>query len=103
MPPYSPDLNPIEEAFAQLKQLMRKHRILAQSFESFEEFLRLGLEEVAKDAKGHFRKCRLGRTTLRDDDDMDEDLDEHEDENELLLLVKITSIKALKLLHVYNA
>lgn len=81
MPPYSPDLNPIEEAFAQLKQWFRKHHILAQSFESFEEFLRLGLKEVGQNAKGHFRKCKLDRIAPRDDNDMDDDLNENEDES----------------------
>jgi transposase len=82
LPPYSPDLNPIEEAFAQLKQWFRKHRELADSFANFEDYLRLGLEDTQKAVKGHFRKCRLGRTQPREDDDMEDDFDEHEDVNE---------------------
>ena len=82
LPPYSPDLNPIEEAFAQLKQWFRKHRELSNSFTSFEDYLRLGLEDTQKAVKGHFHKYRLGRTQLRDDDDMEDGFDENEDENE---------------------
>ena len=82
MPPYSPDLNPIEEAFAQLKQWFKKHRVLAESFKNFEDFIRLGLEDVQTAVEGHFRICRLGRTQPREDNDMDDDFDENEDENE---------------------
>jgi hypothetical protein len=35
----------------------------------------MGLAEIATKAKGHFRMCRLGRASPRDDD-MDEDLSE---------------------------
>lgn len=28
MPPYSPDLNPIEEAFSKVKAFIRRHRLL---------------------------------------------------------------------------
>jgi hypothetical protein len=61
---------------------MRKHHVLANSMESFEAFLRLGLEEVQHSARGHFRKCRLGRTLPRDDDDMNDDYNENDDDNE---------------------
>ena len=82
MPPYSPDLNPIEEAFGQLKQWIRKNRVLSESFENFGDFLRLGLEAVGRSTKGHFAKCRLGRTQPRDGNDMYNDFDENLDENE---------------------
>lgn len=82
LPPYSPDFNPIEVAFGQLKQWLKKNRILAGSFDSFEDFLRLGMEQVQTAAKGHFRRCRLGRMFPRDDDDMYGDVEEGMDENE---------------------
>jgi hypothetical protein len=75
-------LNPIEEAFAQLKQWTKKHHQLASTFTLFEDFLRLGMDEVQKVAKGHFTKCRLGRTLPRDDEDMTGDIAEDLDENE---------------------
>jgi hypothetical protein len=39
LPPYSPDLSPIEESFNGLKQWMRRNRTLSASFEGmFEGF-----------------------------------------------------------------
>jgi DDE superfamily endonuclease len=82
LPPYSPDFNPIEQAVAQLKQWIKKNRILATGFGSFEDFLRLGLDEISSKAKGHFRKCMLAEGTVpRDNDDMEGDLPENEDNN----------------------
>jgi hypothetical protein len=82
LPPYSPDFNPIEQVFAQLKQWIKKNRILAPDFADFEDFLEMGLNEIASKAKGHFRKCMLAeRTVPRDDEDMDGDLPENEDDN----------------------
>ena len=79
LPPYSPDLNPIEESFAQLKQWIKKNRILAEQFgDDFAGFLRCGLEAIQSACKGHFCKCQIGRTEPRNDDDMDEELDKHE-------------------------
>ena len=36
-PPYSPDFNPIEESFAELKAWIKKNRNLADDCQSFEE------------------------------------------------------------------
>ena len=53
LPPYSPDLNPIEEAFAKLKALLRKAG--ARSSEALTEAMGRALEAVtAKDAHGFF-------------------------------------------------
>jgi transposase len=84
LPPYSPDLNPIEVAFAQLKQWIKRNRILATDCTSFEDFLRMGLEDIASNVKDHFRNCRLPRAGPRDDEDMDGDLLENEAEDLLL-------------------
>ena len=47
LPPYSPDLNPIEESFAQLKQWIKNNRVLAEQFgDDFVGFLRCGLEAI---------------------------------------------------------
>lgn len=53
LPPYSPDLNPIEEAFAKLKALLR--RAGARSREALIEAMGRALEAVtASDARGFF-------------------------------------------------
>ena len=82
LPPYPPDLNPIE-SFAQLKQWIKKNRVLAEQFgDDFSGFLRCGLEAIQSACKGHFRKYQIGRTEPRNDDDMDGDMDEKLDEHE---------------------
>ena len=53
LPPYSPDLNPIEEAFAKLKALLRKAG--ARTREALIEAMGRALETVtASDARGFF-------------------------------------------------
>ena len=53
LPPYSPDLNPIEEAFAKLKALLRKAG--ARTCEALIEAMGWAIEAVtAKDARGFF-------------------------------------------------
>jgi transposase len=56
LPAYSPDLNPIEEAFSKVKALMRraKARVLEALFEATEEAL---LAVSAEDARGYFEHC----------------------------------------------
>jgi transposase len=56
LPPYSPDLNPIEEAFSKVKHLLRK--IGARTEEALIEAMGLALEAVsARDARGFFVHC----------------------------------------------
>jgi transposase len=53
LPPYSPDLNPIEEAFAKLKTLLR--RAGARTRETLIEAMGRALDAVtASDARGFF-------------------------------------------------
>jgi transposase len=53
LPPYSPDLNPIEEAFAKVKGLMR--RAEARTHEALVETMGKALGAVsARDARGFF-------------------------------------------------
>jgi len=59
LPPYSPDLNPIEEAFAELKAWFKKNYKLAE-FMPFDEFLGIGLEFVKDGAKNHFVRSQIG-------------------------------------------
>jgi transposase len=56
LPPYSPDLNPIEEAFSKIKGLLRKAG--ARSREALTEALGRALEAItSQDARGFFEHC----------------------------------------------
>ena len=56
LPPYSPDLNPIEMAFAKLKQLMRSagHRTMNALWQDVQRMLD---RITTSDAAGFFRHC----------------------------------------------
>jgi transposase len=69
LPPYSPDLNPIEEAFAELKAWCRKHHTEGARM-GFEEFLELAMRSQKDNAREHFSKSRIG-VPLREGDDED--------------------------------
>ena len=56
LPPYSPDLNPIEQAFAKLKASLR--RAQARTFGALVEAMGRALDEItARDASGFLRHC----------------------------------------------
>ena len=56
LPPYSPDLNPIEEAFAKIKSLLRKAE--ARTREALVEAMGQAISAVsARDAQGFFEHC----------------------------------------------
>jgi transposase len=56
LPPYSPDLNPIEEAFSKVKRLLRV--IGARTKEALVEAIGKALDAVgARDARGFFTLC----------------------------------------------
>ena len=56
LPPYSPDLNPIEEAFSKVKGLLR--RVEARSREALIEAMGRSLEAMTvRDALGFFEHC----------------------------------------------
>jgi transposase len=56
LPPYSPDLNPIEQAFAKLKGSLR--RAQARTFGALVEAMGRALSEITgRDASGFFRHC----------------------------------------------
>jgi transposase len=56
LPPYSPDLSPIEEAFSKVKGLLRKAQ--ARSREALVEAMGMALDAVtARDARGFFEHC----------------------------------------------
>jgi transposase len=62
LPAYSPDMNPIEEAFSKVKAVLRraKARVLEALFEATEDAL---LAVSSEDARGYFGHC--GYTTPR--------------------------------------
>jgi len=56
LPPYSPDFNPIEEAFAKIKGLLRKAE--ARSREALLEAMGKAISALgAEDARGFFEHC----------------------------------------------
>lgn len=56
LPPYSPDLSPIEEAFSKIKRLLRKAQ--GRSRQALLEAMGKALDAVsAQDAKGFFEHC----------------------------------------------
>ncbi len=56
LPPYSPDFNPIEEAFSKIKGLVRKAQ--ARTREALVEVIGRALDAVsARDAKAFFEHC----------------------------------------------
>ncbi len=61
LPPYSPDLNPIEQSFAELKAWLRKHGDMASLYTNFADFLRLGLEHFTVEGSmgAHFRSSHI--------------------------------------------
>jgi hypothetical protein len=57
---YSPDLNPIEEAFAELKQWYRANHRLPEYGVDMKTFIQSGLDAIADQVKSHFSKARVG-------------------------------------------
>jgi transposase len=59
LPPYSPDFNPIEEAFAEMKVWMKKNYLLPANTDSFNGFVHCALEALTGKAGNHFRSCHI--------------------------------------------
>lgn len=58
LPPYSPDYNPIESTFKDLKHWIRSNYLLVEQFNKFDEFLEHAIQQVCqRDAKGYFQAC----------------------------------------------
>jgi transposase len=59
LPPYSPDFNPIEQAFSKIKGLLR--RAEARTREALIEAMGIALSAVTtRDARGFFEHCGYG-------------------------------------------
>jgi transposase len=59
LPPYSPDFNPIEEAFAELKAWIRRNNALVEAYESFDGFLNAALNSMTQRPGNHFRSAHI--------------------------------------------
>lgn len=58
LPPYSPDFNPIEEAFSAIKAALRRHEIRFEGPESIPWIIREVVREITPtDALGWFGDC----------------------------------------------
>jgi transposase len=58
LPPYSPDKNPIEVTFKDLKAWIRRHYSDVSAFDRFDNFLNTAVEELCKkDMTAYFRHC----------------------------------------------
>jgi transposase len=58
LPPYSPEFNPIESTFKDLKTWFEKHYRESQNFETFEQFLEYAVQQnCRKDMAKHFSHC----------------------------------------------
>jgi transposase len=59
LPPYSPDYNPIEEAFGEMKAWMRKHYKLQENYQIFDDFLEAAVKYMGQKAGNHFRSAHI--------------------------------------------
>jgi len=59
LPPYSPDYNPIEEAFAEFKAWIKKNYTLADVYEVYNEFLESVLQHLGCKPGNHFHSCHI--------------------------------------------
>jgi len=60
LPPYSPDFNPIEEAFVELKAWYKKNTQMARDYrENFDEFLEFGLRSLVGKPGNHFHSAHI--------------------------------------------
>ena len=61
LPPYSPDLNPIEQLFAKIKAILRT--LAARSKEALWNAIRMALERCDDDEfDGYLKNCGYGST-----------------------------------------
>jgi transposase len=62
LPPYSPDLNPIEKVWSRLKKLLRQAK--ARSFECLWRTIGEALDQIRPDElRNYFAKCGYATTT----------------------------------------
>ena len=59
LPSYSPDFNPIEEAFAELKAWIKKNYALMEVYDTFDQFLECALWYMGGKPGNHFHSCHI--------------------------------------------
>jgi len=59
LPPYSPDFNPIEEAFTELKAWIKKNYALMEVYDTFDQFLERALRYMSEKPSNHFHSCHI--------------------------------------------
>jgi len=59
LPPYSPDFNLIEEAFAEMKAWMKRNNALQSAYEDFTGFIEAALRYMQQKAGNHFRSAGI--------------------------------------------
>ena len=59
LPSYSPDFNPIEEAFTELKAWIKKNYALMEVYDTFDQFLENALWYMGGKPGNHFRFCHI--------------------------------------------
>jgi transposase len=64
LPPYSPDFNPIEEAFAELKAWMRRNYQMQGDYESLDGFLDFALRQQLGKPGNHFRSSLIATAAM---------------------------------------
>jgi transposase len=58
LPPYSPDYNPIEATFKDLKAWIKRNHSLAEDFENFGDFLHFAVGQACgANVRGHFKEA----------------------------------------------
>ena len=58
LPPYSPDYNPIEATFNDIKAWIKRNQRLVKDFESFKNFLHFTVNQVrGTHARAHFQEA----------------------------------------------
>ena len=59
LPSYSPDFNPIEEAFAELKTWIKKNYVLMKVYDTFDQFLECALWYMNGKSDNHFHSYHI--------------------------------------------
>jgi len=58
LPPYSPDYNPIEATFKDLKAWIKRNHSLVEDFENFGDFLHFAVGQACgANVRGHFKEA----------------------------------------------
>jgi len=58
LPPYSPDYNPIEATFKDLKAWIKRNHSLVEDFENFGDFLYFAVGQACRaNVRGHFQEA----------------------------------------------